>query len=317
MVSLTQPQHKKSHEDQTPSSEQAAIKISSSSATLKNALDRWQIQLNASLELRDVLNCFFNGVNKIVRCAGLTYSHRAKGIALELGGKKIHCAQYALKARGYSLGDIVFTRARPFSDEQLQQLEESLALLFYPLRNALLYKEALDNSLRDALTGLANRAAFELSIKRELGMAKRHNLPLSMIIIDIDHFKGVNDTYGHHAGDCLLTHVGKVLKNILRETDQVFRFGGEEFVILLANANLAAGNKVAQRARKAIAKSHIHVGKHLIGVTVSMGVSTFCAEDDRNTLFKRADEALYCAKNTGRNRVNTEWDLHHNPDSAR
>ncbi len=313
MVSLTQPQHNKPNEDQTHSLEDSAVKSPSSSVTLKNALDRWQIQLNASLELRDVLNCFFNGVNKIVRCAGLTYTNKAKATTVELGGEKIHSAKYALKAQGYSLGDIVFTRAKHFSDEELRQLEESLALLFYPLRNALLYKEALDNSLKDALTGLANRAAFELSIKRELGMAKRHNLPLSMIVIDIDHFKAVNDNCGHHAGDCLLSHVGKVLKNMLRETDQVFRVGGEEFVILLANANLAAGSKVAERARKAIAKSNIRVAEHLIGVTVSMGVSTFCADDDRDALFKRADAALYRAKNAGRNKVNTEWDLAQKP----
>lgn len=299
MVSLLQPQTKKSD----PNS------IFINTARAQDDSSRWQIELNASLELRDVLNCFFNGIQRVVPCASIQYLNTSNHIRVDLGAIKVHSAKYTLKAQGYSLGEIVFTRSTRFSQADLQQLEESLTLLFYPLRNAMLYKEALDNSLKDGLTHIANRAAFELAIKRELGMAKRHNQPLTLVMIDIDYFKKVNDTYGHHAGDCLLSNTAKILKSTLRETDQVFRFGGEEFVILLANANIAAGFKVAERARKAIAKSEITAGTQKIKATASMGVSTFSVEDTRDRLFNRADEALYLAKKAGRNTTKTEWDL--------
>ncbi|BCD98776.1 GGDEF domain-containing protein [Marinagarivorans cellulosilyticus] len=299
MVSLTQPsaaQHNENHKD-------------SKRAMIKPPLARWQLKLNTSLDVRDVLTTFFNGITTQVPCASLRYHNPVKKITLELGAAKLHSAKYGLKASGYDLGEIVFTRSDQFSESDLQQLEDGLSAVFYPLRNALLYKEALDSSLRDPLTELANRAAFELAVKRELGMAKRHNQLLSMIVIDVDHFKAVNDSAGHHAGDMLLKHIAQTLKSTLRETDQVFRFGGEEFVILLANANLKAAELVAERARDAVEKSAINTNKNAIGATVSMGISAFSAEDGRDSLFERADEALYLAKSTGRNCIRTEWDL--------
>ena len=270
---------------------------------------RWALKLNASLDIREVLNTFFSGLIQQVPITSLCYTNDEKKIRLELGAAKLHSAKYGLKTNGYQLGSIIFTRSERFSGSELKVLENALLHLFYPLRNALLYKEAVDSSLRDPLTGLSNRAAFELAIKRELGMAKRHNQPLSMIVVDIDHFKTVNDTSGHQAGDALLTHVAQMLKATLRETDQVFRFGGEEFIILLANANLAAAHRVAERARKSIANSNITANNHIIGATVSMGISACSSEDERNTLFERADEALYLAKRSGRNCIKTEWDL--------
>ncbi|HEY7771737.1 MAG TPA: GGDEF domain-containing protein [Marinagarivorans sp.] len=279
------------------------------SATLKAPVPRWQLKLNTSLDVRDVLTTFFTGITSMVPCANLRYQNPVKKITIELGGAKQHSAQYGLKAGGYDLGEITFTRSDPFAEDELKQLEDGLSILFYPLRNALLYKEALDSSLRDPLTELSNRAAFELAVKRELGIAKRHNQLLSMIVIDIDHFKKVNDTAGHHTGDLLLKHVAQTLKETLRETDQLFRFGGEEFVVLLSNANIAAAARVAERTRKVVESTGLRLNDCEVGASISMGVSTFSSEDDRDSLFQRADEALYLAKNSGRNCVKTEWDL--------
>lgn len=277
-------------------------------ATAK-ASPKWASKLNASLEIRDVLASFFKGMTQEVPLASLRYRNSTKNINLEIGATKTHSATYGLKASGYELGDIIFSRSERFSLEELKNLEDALSHLFYPLRNALLYKEALDSSLRDSLTGLSNRAAFELAIKRELSMAKRHNQVLSLIIVDIDHFKQVNDSAGHHAGDKLLVHVAQLLQSTLRETDQVFRVGGEEFVILLASANLAAAHRVAERSRTSIANSNISVCGRVLGASVSMGISVYSSEDERDSLFERADEALYFAKKNGRNCIKTEWDV--------
>lgn len=276
----------------------------------------WQLQLSTSLDIREVLNHFFNGITTQIPCASLCYKNEQKNTLIELGGKKAHAANYDLNATGYNLGEITFTRSERFSEAELQQLETALSLLFYPLRNALLYKEAVDGSLRDSLTELANRAAFELAIKRELGMAKRHNQPLSMVMVDVDFFKCINDTVGHHGGDLLLTHIAKTLKSTLRETDQVFRVGGEEFVILLANTNLTAAQRVADRTRLTIANSPMPFDEQRLTATVSMGISTYCSEDSRDSLFERADEALYLAKNSGRNCIKTEWDCINDNEAA-
>ncbi len=304
MVSLTQPitpAKPKTSRDSEVTFEQRHTAIKES--------PKWASKLNASLEIRDVLSSFFKGITQELPLASLRYRNSAKNINIEIGSTKTHTAKYGLKTSGYELGDITFSRTERFSEDELKNIENALSHLFYPLRNALLYKEALDSSLRDSLTGLSNRAAFELAIKRELSMAKRHNQALSMIVVDIDHFKHVNDSAGHQAGDQLLRHVAQMLQSTLRETDQVFRFGGEEFVILLASANLAAAHRVAERSRSAIANSNISVYDRVLSATVSMGISVYSSEDERDSLFERADEALYFAKKNGRNCIKTEWDV--------
>lgn len=322
MVLSTQVQQEtlKAKKDQLPSRNHYIEEF-----TTKESGSRWPLKLNASLDIREVLNCFFKGINALVECAHLQFAGGKSALIVNFGSAKKHSAKYTLKTSDYTLGNITFTRAKHFSSQELKQLEDSLALLFYPLRNALLYQEALDNSLKDELTQIANRAAFELAIKREIGVAKRHSHPLCMLVVDIDHFKKVNDNFGHSAGDKLLQQVAKSLKSTLRETDQLFRFGGEEFVILLGNAGINAGVQVAHRALSAVAKEFFYAASPSAGVTVqksqnpvagkrvkataSIGVSVFCSGDTRDTLFSRADEALYLAKSMGRNRVHTEDDL--------
>jgi diguanylate cyclase (GGDEF)-like protein len=308
MMSLTQPTSSIAPAPQTNANSQVGA---------KGSKRRWQLKLNASLDIREVLNAFFIGMSSQVTCASLSYRNSIKNIHVELGSRKLHSAKYGLKGNGYNLGDIIFSRSERFSMDDLQQLENGLSALFYPLRNALLYKEALDSSLRDTLTELSNRAAFEMAIKREIGMAKRHNQPLSLIVMDIDRFKTINDTLGHQAGDQVLKQVAQTIKFTLREIDQVFRVGGEEFVILLASADLNAAQKVAERAREAVAANIAHIGDQPVNATISLGVSVYSAEDDRDSLFQRADKALYLAKNSGRNCTKTEWDLVHLDSAAR
>ena len=283
MVSLTQPsaaQHNENHKDPKR-------------AVIKPPLARWQLKLNTSLDVRDVLTTFFSGITTQVPCASLRYHNPAKKITVELGAAKLHSAKYGLKASGYDLGEVIFTRSEQFAESDLQQLEDGLSAVFYPLRNALLYKEALDSSLRDPLTELSNRAAFELAVKRELGMAKRHNQLLSMIVIDVDHFKAVNDSAGHHAGDMLLKHIAQTLKSTLRETDQVFRFGGDEFAIIVADASEQSLAVIEHRVYLAMSKDAL-LAKY--NVTSSLGLAFMNRADNASSFFKRADKALYSQK---------------------
>ncbi|MBX3262661.1 MAG: diguanylate cyclase [Labilithrix sp.] len=176
------------------------------------------------------------------------------------------------------------------------------------LKNKLRF--ALEYSAHDALTGLYNRRYFERRLREESAHAKRHKRPFSLILADLDHFKLVNDTYGHEDGDRVLCHVAELLGGSLREDDIACRFGGEEFVILLRATPGPAARVVANRLRASVASQGIALGAkdELRHVTLSGGVA---AADERNNydvdnIVDRADKALYRAKRGGRNRVEME-----------
>lgn len=176
------------------------------------------------------------------------------------------------------------------------------------LKNKLQF--ALERASHDGLTGLFNRRYFERRLSEESAHARRHKRPFSIIMIDLDHFKLVNDTYGHEDGDCVLRHVAEVILSQLREEDIACRFGGEEFVLLLRGTPGMAARIVANRLRAALATRPLPLGpndepRH---VTFSAGVA---AADERNEfstedLVGRADAALYRAKRAGRNRVDAD-----------
>lgn len=157
----------------------------------------------------------------------------------------------------------------------------------------------------DPLTGLFNRRYFFLLAEAEFKKAARYNRPLSVIIIDIDHFKKVNDTYGHSAGDQALVHVAHLTRLAARETDVVARHGGDEFVLLLPETDVAAALQAAERLRAQIEHTPIHINGHAITCTITLGVagSDSGMLDNFDQMLIRADQALYEAKESGRNRV--------------
>jgi len=176
------------------------------------------------------------------------------------------------------------------------------------LKNKLRF--ALDNAAHDGLTGLFNRRYFDRRLREEVAHAKRHKQPFAIVMLDLDHFKLVNDTYGHEDGDRVLRHIAEVAQAQLREDDVACRYGGEEFVLLLRGTNSMAARVVANRLRANLADSPIALGPkdEMRHITFSAGVA---AADERNAykadeIVSRADAALYRAKRAGRNRVETE-----------
>jgi diguanylate cyclase (GGDEF)-like protein/PAS domain S-box-containing protein len=168
-----------------------------------------------------------------------------------------------------------------------------------------LQKMLRDQSTHDALTGLYNRRYLEETLGRELLSAKRHEHPVSVIMGDLDHFKLVNDRYGHLAGDEVLRVFGDLMKRHARGSDVYCRYGGEEFLLVLPQMETAIAVERAEQLRCAMAAAPVPYGASLIAVTVSFGVATF-PRDGRtgDELIAAADSALYAAKEAGRNRVN-------------
>lgn len=162
----------------------------------------------------------------------------------------------------------------------------------------------------DGLTGLANHRTFQHAFDRMLHRAKRQQRPLSLILCDLDHFKTVNDTYGHPVGDKLLKAVARVLKDAVRKEDLAARYGGEEFALILEGSEVKGAYRMAERIRKAIRRLKILHKGDIVEATLSLGIVSYPKDGDRkSSLIEYADQALYKAKNSGRNRTVCRGDL--------
>jgi diguanylate cyclase (GGDEF)-like protein len=184
----------------------------------------------------------------------------------------------------------------------VESVGEHLAVVLYSLA----LRESLRvQSLRDPLTGLYNRRYLEESLPREIERCERRGRPLSVLMLDVDHFKRFNDEHGHGAGDALLTRIGEVLAAVTRGEDIACRYGGEEFTIVMPEANTEQAAARAEQIREAIADATISYMRRELGpVTISIGISELRpGMDSRETLMAGADRALYAAKAQGRNRV--------------
>lgn len=188
-------------------------------------------------------------------------------------------------------------------------LEEKVEIRTQQLKQELSKRKVLEKSLRqladhDSLTGLLNRRSFVERVNQEISRFDRHNCELSYMIIDIDKFKAINDTYGHLTGDVVLKAFAKKISGILRENDFIGRIGGEEFAIALPGTTMKSAHEMGERIRKEIAGHDLKYKSVNINFTVSIGISRFMlAKESFHDVFSRADSALYHAKNTGRNKV--------------
>lgn len=205
------------------------------------------------------------------------------------------------------LGVIYFYRTDrdTFTPAEIELLTTFASLTAQAIENARLYVQSQEQARTDALTGLDNRREFQRRLDEEIERALRHDRPLSLLMLDLDHFKRVNDTYGHPAGDEVLRATAARIRTEIRPADHAARYGGEEFVAILPETPAAGARVVAERVRRAVAGAPFRLpdGRE-IGLTVSIGV--LCYPDDANgsrRVVEHADQALYVAKETGRNRV--------------
>ena len=233
-----------------------------------------------------------------VRCAHVEHG-------TSLAGLSTWCVP--LSAQGETLGMLHASGPADAAAEGndaaiIASMGEQLALAIANLR---LRETLRQQSLRDPLTGLFNRRYFEEGLRRELLRCERRRLPLSLLVVDIDHFKSFNDTQGHSAGDAVLAHVGHCIGSLVRAEDMACRYGGEEFTVVMPEADAAAAMLRAESIRREVSQQTIsHNGRTLGPVTVSIGVAAFPHDGmTPELLFEVADASLYRAKAEGRNRV--------------
>ena len=192
----------------------------------------------------------------------------------------------------------------PLPEPQRVALAAAAALLAVSVKNADLFHKLHETSVRDSLTGCANRAHAMAVIEAELSRSRRAKVPLSLIMFDLDHFKQINDQFGHLCGDAVLMTVGERLNETLRGGDLKCRYGGEEFLILLPDTTLAGAERAAEQVRGRLEERAVSWNDQNVQVTASFGL-TAALPDELNVaaIIGRADEALYRAKASGRNRV--------------
>src|SRR5213083_3365581 len=183
------------------------------------------------------------------------------------------------------------------------------ALLAISLRNAQLFHDLREHGLHDGLTGCFNRTHALEGVDTELRRARRSHLPVSLIMFDIDHFKDINDRYGHLCGDAVLAAVGRLMREVLRGSDFKCRYGGEEFLVLLPETPLEGAKRVADTLRRELSEMAIQWKGETLTITASFGVTTAMpSEIDVKALIGRAEVALYRAKDQGRDCVRLSVD---------
>jgi len=217
-----------------------------------------------------------------------------------------------IKYKDYTILPLASSESKPLGYLALNRIleEDKNKLLILAqqfligLRRAILYQKVSELTITDTLTQVYNRRYFLERFNEELSRSKRNKLRLSFLMVDIDNFKQYNDRYGHLVGDAILRRVSKTIHQAVRQIDFIGRYGGEEFSIVLAETDRAQANFAAERIRQGIATAIIKAYDEELKVTVSIGVSSFPdSAENIQDLIEKADQALYLAKETGKNKV--------------
>jgi diguanylate cyclase (GGDEF)-like protein len=258
------------------------------------------VNMHAGLKVGDCLCGYVAKTGELLIVTDSDKDDRHKLVYKELGS---HGHVIIPLKRGEEIKGVLFLYYN--KKDPIQERQKNLFLnigkqIGIAIDNAELYEKTKELSITDPLTGLANRRLMDNELKRCFHRARRYGRPFSLIMFDIDDFKQYNDTFGHQAGDRLLSQIGSIALKELRSTDLAFRYGGEEFLVVLPETKIKDAIVVAERLRKTI--------KTMTRVTISLGISSYRDDvDNPEQIIKEADSALYLAKRNGKDRVEVFW----------
>lgn len=250
-------------------------------------------QLQCTLELDKILNIFAMEASKYISFSGLYFTQG--NVRTAIRGSKQGKAErlFELKINNEFLGTLTYAVNSPISLANYKILEELHQYILHPLNNAIKYKNAMSLAMQDSLTGLANRRYFDEQLKRAMHHANRQKHQVGLVVADLNKFKIINDTFGHHVGDEILKGFAKALELSVRDSDSVFRFGGDEFVIIVEEASQESLFMIEARIQKALDTDAL-LTKYNVGC--SLGYTFMNRADDEKSFFERADQALYQQK---------------------
>ncbi|WPL18636.1 putative diguanylate cyclase YedQ [Thiorhodovibrio winogradskyi] len=265
--------------------------------------------ISASLELDHVVRTAMSYLSELVAMRSWEYAFQSaqfEAPLFQLSDGKVdrHRLEYTLGSAGQPMGHLTLTRGRRFSEQEQEKIEGLLGLAAPALRNALRFRELSLQLETDPMTGLGNRRALHTQGERWLADSLRQHRPLTMLALDLDRFKPINDQFGHPEGDRLLCEVARVLRESTRPSDVCVRMGGDEFVVLLPGADLTCAMDCAERIRQTISEIELSVPDAAgVRVSASIGLAMHHEGMTLDQLYNQADNALYAAKHAGSNRV--------------
>lgn len=267
-----------------------------------DVLTRLTRRLSTTLNLETQLAILAEEIGSVVPFDCMNYRHQiaAREFVYATGMGGPHRCDYRLNLEGHFYGTLSLSRRQKFTEQELEAIELMLAIAICPVRNACQYITIEQAALTDSLTGVPNKRALDEVLARACSLGNRHGENYSLILCDLDHFKIVNDRYGHVVGDHILKLAAVELEKAIRNSDSVYRFGGEEFAILLPHTDEACAKAVADRIRQFINTISVNCGDTDVSVTTSCGVAQRLPDETAEQWLTRADEALYRAKHHGR-----------------
>lgn len=259
-------------------------------------------QLQTTLDIEQLLLIYLNALAGVYHVKGISLETIDNDFNAGITNQDFKILTLPIRINDKVMGKISYYTDKRITDVLMSSLSGFQKALVYPLRNALAFWKLQQVALKDPLTGIGNRAMYEDAINRAIQNGLRYKEDFVLMVLDLDNFKNVNDRYGHQRGDGILTLFTEVVLDCLRAEDQMFRFGGDEFAILLNKQGIEAATIVAARIHHAIAQ-HSQFMKY--GVSTSIGCAGYQLSDTTNSLFARADKALYAAKYAGKNCMKT------------
>ncbi|APD85389.1 GGDEF domain-containing protein [Alteromonas sp. Mex14] len=274
---------------------------STASSLTFSELSGFVTQILSTLELQELGGVYFQQLNMLLPVIGFSLSDFDSRWVY--GNAKISSTLIDLPLQGANAingeqAHAYYYISSPLSLSQREALFQLHDLFGKQVKHALTLAQVQQMATKDALTGLGNRAGFEQSMIRQLGWAQRHDEPFALLVIDLDNFKHVNDNFGHGEGDKVLAHVASHLSRMLRDEDEAFRYGGDEFCCLLDCQTQLQLACAAQRIQSSINSSSYLAG---LEVSTSLGGAIYRDGDTVSSIFDRADNALYRVKNSGKN----------------
>lgn len=252
-------------------------------------------QLHSSLDPRTVFACFGKTLGQYLPLAGI--QAQLADTAFSWGRRSGVSLRRHLSSEAFPGSTIDYRLTEPLTPVQIRSLQTLESMLIQPLLNAISYQKMSEQAMFDSLTGLGNRHFYGQAIKNAVARANRHQDKLALIVLDLDNFKQLNDSYGHQFGDAVLRQFGALIKAAIRNTDQAFRIGGDEFVVIV-RGELDSAAILCERVLAKLNKGSFFSRNH---IRTSLGAAQILVGENQDNLYERADKALYQAKAAGRN----------------